>query len=95
MTKKLDNKISKITGLAKCTRLQDLSLAHNKIEKIHGLENLPIQSLNLVGIAMVTKPQSSRPCITRSCDAITLPSHSWVLYSDCYFQTLSVSKTNI
>lgn len=43
-----DNKIHQIQGLQKCARLTYLSLAHNSIEKIEGLDNLPIHYLSLV-----------------------------------------------
>ena len=43
-----DNSIKEIKGLENCHRLKNLSVAHNKIEKIQGLDRLPIQYLNLV-----------------------------------------------
>ena len=47
----LDNGIKEIKGIENCHRLQKLSLAHNKIDRIQGLDNLPIQYLNLVSFA--------------------------------------------
>ena len=49
-----DNSIKEIKGLENCHRLQNLSLAHNKIEKIQGLDYLPIQYLNLVRLSLST-----------------------------------------
>jgi Leucine-rich repeat (LRR) protein len=44
----LDNKISKIEGLKSCYRLQHLSLAHNRINRIEELDGLPLKYLSLV-----------------------------------------------
>ena len=51
LTMSLDNGIKEIKGIEKCQRLQNLSLAHNKIDRIQGLDNLPIQYLNLVSMS--------------------------------------------
>lgn len=45
-----DNKITAIKGIEACQRLSHLSLAHNDLEKIQGLNNLPIKILNLVSM---------------------------------------------
>ena len=44
-----DNKIEEMFGMEACRRLTHLSLAHNKLNKIQGIEHLPIKHLNLVG----------------------------------------------
>ncbi|RMC10554.1 hypothetical protein DUI87_13359 [Hirundo rustica rustica] len=41
------NEIEEITGLEKCHSLTQLSLSHNRLTAIRGLENLPIRILNL------------------------------------------------
>lgn len=45
-----DNKLKEIKGLENCKRLTKLSIAHNKIDKIQGLDNLPIQQLDIVSL---------------------------------------------
>jgi Leucine-rich repeat (LRR) protein len=47
----IDNKITKIEGLEYCQRLKVLNLGHNLIEKIEGLDNLPLITLDLVTIS--------------------------------------------
>ncbi|KAL8576945.1 hypothetical protein ACOMHN_024221 [Nucella lapillus] len=44
---KTDNTINDICGLENCRRLRHLSLAHNQIKTIEGLNNLPLRYLNL------------------------------------------------
>uniref|UniRef100_A0A8C4I5K9 Leucine-rich repeats and guanylate kinase domain containing n=1 Tax=Dicentrarchus labrax TaxID=13489 RepID=A0A8C4I5K9_DICLA len=45
----LDNSFSEITGLEQCCKLTHLSLAHNKISRISGLDSLPLTHLCLRG----------------------------------------------
>ncbi len=40
--------IKEITGLNQCERLKTLSLSENQIEKISGLDKLPLTYLDLV-----------------------------------------------
>ena len=44
----LDNFIPEIVGLESCHRLTHLGLANNNLDKMSGIENLPLQFLNLV-----------------------------------------------
>lgn len=57
LNKNTDNKLKEIKGLTNCKRLTKLSLAHNKIDKIQGLDDLPIQHLDLVSIKNTYKIQ--------------------------------------
>lgn len=43
-----DNSFSAIRGLEKCKRLSHLSLTHNNISRIRGLDHLPLRKLCLV-----------------------------------------------
>jgi len=43
-----DNEITEIQGLSNCLRLEYLSLKNNKIDRIQGLDCLPLKYLNLV-----------------------------------------------
>ena len=43
-----DNDIREIQGLSNCRRLEYLSLRNNKIDRIQGLDCLPLKYLNLV-----------------------------------------------
>ena len=42
------NQITELTGLSGLTSLSTLIVSDNRIERIQGLDNLPIETLNLV-----------------------------------------------
>ena len=50
LSQALDNNIEEINGLSYCYCLKKLSLAHNNIQHISGLSNLPLTQLNLVSV---------------------------------------------
>ena len=49
LSRLLDNQIAKIGGISNCNRLTHLSVAHNHLSEISGLDKLPIKYLDLVG----------------------------------------------
>ena len=48
-----DNEIREIKGVENCHRLSHLSLSHNRVHQIEGLDGLPVKYLNLVGLVQV------------------------------------------
>lgn len=57
-----DNSFGEITGLEQCCKLTNLSLEHNKISGISGLDGLPLTHLCLVGPTLLQSETLCTEC---------------------------------
>lgn len=80
----LDNSISEIRGLEKCSSLTHLSMEHNKILCISGLKNLPLRQLCLVMSVLSTGPWSKlkEPGFCLATVGVSMSPISWIDYPE-------------